>query len=197
MDAADLGRWQRTRRCVPREASRTLLAEAPRLPKTARTSRRAARPGRVVSAGIRPGARTAKGTRARLSDSVHRRNASRRLRPTDSAPFRRREAGPRPGLRRHCDPARHGRRGRAALTPAPPDEAGVGARSIRAVGGRPKREPARCPPWRSLPRRSGSEPIATFALDPGPCDARFAVARRALPGRDGWTRASAGICSGG
>jgi hypothetical protein len=43
MDAADLGQWQRTRRCVPREASRTLLPEAPRLPKTARTSGRAAR----------------------------------------------------------------------------------------------------------------------------------------------------------
>jgi hypothetical protein len=36
---------------------------------------RGARPGRVVSAGVRPGARTAKGTRARLSDSVPRRNA--------------------------------------------------------------------------------------------------------------------------
>jgi hypothetical protein len=35
---------------------------------------------------------------------------SRRLRLTDSAPFRSREAGPRPGLRRHCGPARHGRR---------------------------------------------------------------------------------------
>jgi hypothetical protein len=71
---------------------------------------RGARPGRVVSAGVRPGARTAKGTRARLSDSVHRRTLSRRLRLTDSAPFRSREAGPRPGLRRHCGPARHGRR---------------------------------------------------------------------------------------
>jgi hypothetical protein len=36
---------------------------------------RGARPGRVVSAGVRPGARTAKGTRARLSDSAYRRNA--------------------------------------------------------------------------------------------------------------------------
>jgi hypothetical protein len=38
-----LGAMATDRRCVPREASRTLLPEAPRLPKTARTSGRAAR----------------------------------------------------------------------------------------------------------------------------------------------------------
>jgi hypothetical protein len=116
MDAADLGQWQRTRRCVPREASRTLLPEAPRLPKTARTSGRAARD---PAASCPPVSVRAPVLRKELVHAFPTpytdETLSRRLRLTDSAPFRSREAGPRPGLRRHCGPARHGRRRHTAL----------------------------------------------------------------------------------